>query len=93
MGSRYYSYQPCPKCGTEYELYDAPSSLMYIGICEKCGWSEPRDYYETSEHEISLFTPEEYKAWSKKNGRKAFNMMSHKEFDRYVKKHPKAFNG
>lgn len=93
MGSRYYSYHKCPNCGKDYELYDAPSSLMYIGVCEHCSWSEPKDYYETGEHEISLMTPEEYQAWEKKTGRKAFNMMTPEEFDAYFKAHPKALNG
>lgn len=65
MGDRYYSYLDCPKCGSEYELYDAPSSLSYSGVCGKCGWSESREYYKTDEHTIELMTPEEYQSWEK----------------------------
>ena len=93
MGDRYYSYEKCPKCGETYELYDAPSSLMYVGICENCNWSDPKDYYELGEHEVALMTPEEYQAWEKENGRKAFNMMSNEEFEEYRKRYPKAFDG
>ena len=80
MGDRYYSFPNCPECGAEYELYDAPSSLMYSGHC-KCGWSEPKDYYEIDEHTTALFTPEEYEAWQKETGRKALNCLTEEEFD------------
>lgn len=86
MGDRYYSFEKCPKCGEMYELYDAPSSLMYIGNCEGCGWSEPKTYYELSLHEIALFSPEELSAWEKETGKKALNTMSDKEFTAWYKK-------
>jgi len=60
MGDRYISYYDCPKCGEEVELYDAPSSVMYVAICDKCGWREPLNYYEVADNEIVLCTKEEY---------------------------------
>lgn len=45
MGDRYISYKKCPKCGKEYEIYDAPSSLMYCAKCE-CGFDENKSYVE-----------------------------------------------
>lgn len=85
MGDRYYSYLDCPKCGSEYELYDAPSSLLYSGVCGRCGWSEPREYYETDEHTLELMTPEEYQSWEKNTGKRALNVMSEAEFDYWHK--------
>ena len=58
MGDRTISYLPCPQCGKEYELYDAPSSLMYLGTCENCGWTEPKNYYEVNDHTTLLDTKE-----------------------------------
>lgn len=84
MGDRYYSYEKCPKCGETYELYDAPSSLMYVGICDNCGWSESKDYYELDLHTVALYTPKELAAWEKKNGRKVLNRMSDKELMAYM---------
>lgn len=46
MGDRYISYKKCPKCGEEYEVYDAPSSMMYCAKCDKCGFDENKSYYE-----------------------------------------------
>lgn len=46
MGDRITLWSNCPKCGGSVEYYDAPSSLMYSGHCDKCGWSDPHDYYE-----------------------------------------------
>ena len=59
MGDRYLSYYPCPQCGKEVEECDASSSLMFIAICDACGWKDPRDYYEIGENEIALCTKEE----------------------------------
>lgn len=86
MGNRYTWFEKCPECPREVEYYDAPSSLMYIANCV-CGWSEPRDYYELSMHEIALFTPEEYEEWQKESGHKALNDMNEKEFEEWQKKH------
>lgn len=54
MGDRTITIKKCPKCGNEYEEYDAPSSLMFVGICENCGWKDQRKYYKISENEIEL---------------------------------------
>jgi hypothetical protein len=45
MGDRTISYKICPKCGKEYEVYDAPSSMMYSARC-KCGFDENKAYFE-----------------------------------------------
>jgi len=54
MGTRTITYYPCPECGEEYEEYDAPSSMMFVGICEKCGWQDPRRYYQVGKNSIEL---------------------------------------
>jgi len=54
MGDRTIQYKKCPVCGKEYEEYDAPSSLIFVGICENFGWKDKRQYYEISENEIEL---------------------------------------
>ena len=60
MGDRITRYYPCPKgCGGEVEEYDASSSLMFVAICDKCWWKDPRNYYEISDSEIMLGTPEQ----------------------------------
>lgn len=45
MGDRYIFIKKCPVCGKMYEVYDAPSSMMYCASCE-CGFSENLSYYE-----------------------------------------------
>jgi hypothetical protein len=60
MGDRtttYYDHD-CPE-GGEVEQYDAPSSLIFSASCDKCGWTDDRDYYETGEHMIELLTSEQ----------------------------------
>ncbi len=64
MGDRTTTYLSCPKCGAETEQYDAPSSLMWVWNCEKCGWKDDRDYYEISETNLVLCSEEE----ARKNG-------------------------
>lgn len=46
MGDRTITYRKCPKCGKEVEEYDAPSSLMFVAVCENCGWYDERGYWE-----------------------------------------------
>lgn len=46
MGDRYITIKKCPKCGSDYEVYDAPSSNMYCATCDKCGYDEGLSYYE-----------------------------------------------
>jgi len=45
MGDRTLSFKICPRCGREYEIYDAPSSMMYCAKCI-CGFDENRSYFE-----------------------------------------------
>lgn len=53
MGDRTFFYSDCPNCKAEIEYYDAPSSCMFVGVCDTCGWSDPRHYHYT-ETSISL---------------------------------------
>ena len=48
MGTRYITYYDCPECRAKdsVEEYDAASCVMFVAICEKCGWKDPRDYYQ-----------------------------------------------
>ncbi len=78
MGDRTYWYEPCPKCGEQVEFYDAYSSLMFVAVCDNCGWKDDRDYYETGENEISLLTPKQLKALKKKNP-EVKEFMEHRE--------------
>lgn len=59
MGDRTISTIPCPQCGKDSELYDAPSSLMYEHSCSHCNYRDPREYFEVDAHNIILCTPEE----------------------------------
>jgi transcription initiation factor TFIIIB Brf1 subunit/transcription initiation factor TFIIB len=63
MGDRYTWYENCPKCkGKEtVEVYDAPSCYMFARVCEKCGWTDEKNYYETEPDVIELMTKEEAK--------------------------------
>ena len=47
MGSRTIIPKVCPKCGLPYEVYDAPSSMMYVAKCT-CGYDEKMAYIEIS---------------------------------------------
>lgn len=50
MGSRFFFYYPCPKCEDEdFYIYDAPSSMMHVGVCSKCGYRDPHEYIEEGE--------------------------------------------
>ncbi len=49
------------------ETYDAMSSLMYVSKCEHCGYEDKREYFEVSENEIRLITPEQLEELKKKN--------------------------
>ena len=53
MGDRTITIRKCPKCGKDYEEYDAPSCMMFVGVCD-CGWRDKREYHEISENEIEL---------------------------------------
>jgi len=55
MGDRITTYYQC-ECGGQVEEYDAPSSLIFNASCNKCGWHDPRSYYETDENTIELLT-------------------------------------
>jgi len=59
MGDRITTYHPCPQCHKQMETYDAMSSLMYVSKCDHCGYEDKREYFEISEHEIALMTPEQ----------------------------------
>lgn len=61
MGDRTTTYYP-HGCGGEVEEYDAPSSLLFVASCNKCGWNDYREYYETGEHTIELLTKEQAEA-------------------------------
>lgn len=45
MGDRYIFNKKCPVCGELYEVYDAPSSMMYVAVCD-CGFDEKLNYVE-----------------------------------------------
>ena len=51
MGDRYITIADCPVCRKKYECYDAPSSVMYVGMCP-CGYEEP-DYYIEKRRKLS----------------------------------------
>lgn len=61
MGDRTTWNETCPECGAEngVEVYDAPSSLMWVRSCEECDWRDPRGYYEGRNNHIYLCTDEE----------------------------------
>lgn len=64
MGDRTYSYYNCPKCGKKsgVEIYDAPSSLLYVEACTYCDYTVDLDYYETKPNTIELLsTPDAIK--------------------------------
>lgn len=69
MGDRITTYHPCPQCHKEMETYDAMSSLMYVSKCDHCGYEDQREYFDISEHEIALITPEQLEELKKKNPR------------------------
>lgn len=56
MGSRYLQYYPCPisSCNGIVEEYSAPTCLIFVAICGKCGWRDPREYIENSDGSIEL---------------------------------------
>lgn len=61
MGSRSITYYSCPKkCGGMVEEYDAPTSLLFVAICDKCHWQDPRYYIEYKSEDgwvFQLITP------------------------------------
>ncbi len=61
MGTRTWWSENCEHCRGKntIEAYDAPSCLQWFKKCDKCGWSDDRDYYEISENEIALLTEQE----------------------------------
>lgn len=64
MGDRTFWTEDCLECkgkGT-VEGYDAPSSLNWLVICENCGWSDGKSYYETNKNSIELLTEEQAKS-------------------------------
>ena len=61
MGDRTITYYPCPKCGKEMEEYDAPTCLMFVAVCEHCGWKDDRNYYEDENGVLNLCTEKEFK--------------------------------
>ena len=68
MGDRSWWEEECPKCKEKtVVVYDAPSCLQFSRVCEKCGWTDGLDYYETGRNEISLMTKKQYKEWKKLN--------------------------
>ena len=67
MGDRTTTYHPCPQCHKQMETYDAPSSLLYLSQCDKCGYKDEREYFEIDEHKIALMTPRELKELKKKD--------------------------
>ena len=69
MGDRITTYHPCPQCYKQMETYNAMSSLMYVSKCDHCGYKNKREYFEVSENEVRLITPEQLKELKKKNPR------------------------
>jgi len=65
-------------------VYDAPSCLQWLKKCDKCGWSDGKDYYETAENEIQLLTKKELADLIKKDSKV-------KKFRRKLEKLDKAF--
>lgn len=49
MGERTITNKQCPRCSGIYEVYDAPSSMMYVAKC-KCGYDENLSYFEMNDH-------------------------------------------
>jgi len=93
MGDRLIYYKDCPKCGKEngIEVYDHPSALMYVAICENCGYKEDLDYYELDENTIVLCSKKEYEKIkkehekSKKNKQKKKKIREVKEMEKITK--------
>lgn len=69
MGDRTWWHENCIHCGGKNTVmvYDAPSCLQWLKRCEKCDWSDKKDYYEISEQEIALLTKKELKELQKKD--------------------------
>jgi hypothetical protein len=63
MGDRTTWYEKCPQCEEEdgVEVYDAPSCLQWSCMCERCGWTDNKDYYETEPNTIELLHIDEAK--------------------------------
>jgi len=63
MGDRTIWREDCPKCGGKgtVEVYDAPSCIQWSCMCDKCGWNDGRDYYETEPNTIELLTEQQAK--------------------------------
>lgn len=63
MGDRTTWYEDCPVCYSKdsVECYDAPSCLQWSCFCDKCGWTDNRDYYETSPNYIEKLHIDEAK--------------------------------
>ncbi len=71
MGDRTWWYENCIHCGgtNTIEVYDAPSCLQWLKKCDKCGWSDGKDYYDISENEIALLTKKELDELEEKDGK------------------------
>ena len=67
MGDRTTIFHPCPQCHKEMETYDAPSCLIYSSTCKHCGFKDLREYFEISEYEIVLMTPEQLEELKEKD--------------------------
>ena len=67
MGDYTITHTTCPVCGADIEEVDQPSSMLWSCHCDKCGYDDGLDYYETGRNEISLMTKKQYKEWKKIN--------------------------
>ena len=74
MGDRTYTFYPCPKCGKEIEKYDAPSCLLWINMCESCGWSDGLSYYEGPGNSLWLITEKQQTIKQKHTMCKHYNL-------------------
>ena len=61
MGDRIMWYEKCPNCGEEIDCMDASSSMIWSVHCDKCGYDDGLDYYDTEPNTIELLSKDEAK--------------------------------
>lgn len=60
MGDKTWYYDECPHCGSEKEVFDQPSSILWSNTCDECGWTDRLEYYEEKDgYTIHKLTTEE----------------------------------
>ena len=60
MGDRTQWIDTCPECGEKsLECFDAPTSVLWVRTCDKCGYIDKRNYYEDGNNGIYLCTEED----------------------------------